>query len=187
MLSRDGVSGTTLRAVASEARVVLGTLQYVFPTKEQLITAVIQDVTEEVSAVFRTTQTHAGLEHALRHGLETYWRQLVVDDPEVALMRHELFAYALRTTGLENLARWQMEAYIRIVAQWAQEAGSRAGEVCAVPFDTLARVLVGNVMGLVLQYLSDRDRARSQRDLQAITDILVALADVRAAPGMAGG
>ena len=183
VLSRDGVAGTTLRAVAGEAEVVLGTLHYVFPTKELLITAVIQDVTEEVSAIFRTTETGSGLEHALRHGLETYWRQLVVDDPELALMRHELFAYTLRTPGLEDLARWQMEGYTRIVAEWCQEAASRAGEVCSVPFDTLARVLVGNVMGLVLHYLGDRDRARSQRDLRAVAEMLVSLAAVHPASG----
>ena len=176
VLRRDGVATTTLRAVATEARVSIGTLYYVFPTKEQLITAVIEDVTEEVSAVFRAATTDAGLDHAIRNGLDSYWEQLVVNDPQLALMRHELFGYALRTPGLEPMARWQMEGYTRIVAEWAQQAASDAGDTCAVPFDTLARVLVANVMGLVLHYLSDHDKARSQRDLHAVADMLVALA-----------
>ena len=182
VLSRDGVAGTTLRAVAAEAKVPLGTLHYVFPSKEQLITAVIEDVTDEVSAVFRAAETDAGLEHAIRHGLDNYWRQLVVNDPQLALMRHELFVYALRTPGLEDLARWQIEGYTRIVAEWIQKAASNAGEVCAVPFDTLARVLVGSVMGIVVQYLSDHDRARSQRDLHTVTEMLIHHAAVHPAP-----
>ena len=97
-------------------------------------------------------------------------------------MRHELFVYALRTPGLEHLARWQIEGYTRIVAEWCQQAASNAGEVCAVPFDTLARALVGGVMGIVLEYLSDHDATRSQRDLQAVTDMLVRLAAPRPAP-----
>ena len=181
VLCRDGVAGTTLRAVAAEAEVPLGTLHYVFPSKEQLITAVLEDITEEVSAVFRAAEVDAGLEHAIRHGLENYWKQLVVNDPQLALMRHELFVYALRTPGLESLARWQIEGYIRIVAEWCQQAASNAGETCAVPFDTLARVLVGSVIGIVLQYLSDHDKARSQRDLHAATDMLVRLARPRPA------
>ena len=176
VLARDGVAGTTLRAVAAEAKVPLGTLHYVFPSKEQLITAVLDDTTEEVARVFRATEAHAGLEHAIRHGLDNYWKQLVVDNPHLALMRHELFLYALRTPGQEHLARLQIEGYIRIVAQWCQQAASEAGEICAVPFDTLARALVGSVMGLVLEYLSDQDEARSQSDLQTATDMLVRLA-----------
>ena len=80
-----------------------------------------------------------------------------------------------------------MDGYTRIVAEWSQQGASNAGEACAVPFDTLARVLVGGVRGLVLQYLSDHDRARSQRDLQALTQMLVNLAAVRPAPGTARG
>lgn len=181
VLCRDGVPGTTLRAVAAEANVPLGTLHYVFPSKELLLTAVLEDVREEVSAVFEAAETGAGLEHALRDGLGRYWAQLVVDEAPLALMRHELFVHALRTPGLERLARWQIEGYTRIVAEWCQEAAGGAGEVCAVPFDLLARALVGGVLGLVLHYLSDGDRDRSSRDLQALSEMLVRLAAVRPA------
>ena len=181
VLSRDGVAGTTLRAVAAEAKVPLGTLHYVFPSKELLITAVIQDVTDEVSAVFSAAETDGGLDHAIRHGLDNYWKQLVINDPQVALMRHELFLYALRTPGQQNLARWQIEGYTRIVAEWSQQAANNAGEVCAVPFDTLARAHVASVMGIVLGYLADHDKARSQRDLHALADMLVSLAAPRPA------
>ena len=65
-------------------------------------------------------------------------------------MQHELVIYALRTPGLENLARWQFERYSRVVAAWCQEAATSAGESCAVPFETLARLLVAQNIGLVL-------------------------------------
>jgi AcrR family transcriptional regulator len=182
VLSREGVAGTTLRAVATEAHVSLGTLYYIFPAKEQMITAVLEDVREEVSAVFEAADVDAGLGQAIRHGLESYWKQLVINDPQLALMRHELFAYALRTPGQQHLARWQIDGYTRIVAQWCQQAASNAGEVCAVPFDNLARAVVGGVMGTVLQYLSDQDMTRSQRDLHTLMDMLVALAAPRPAP-----
>ena len=182
VLCRDGVAGTTLRAVAAEASVPLGTLHYVFPTKELLITAVLEDIRDEVSAVFEATKTGAGLEAAIRDVVQNYWKQLVIKDPALAVMRHELFVYALRTPGLENLARWQIEGYTRIVAEWSHEAAGKAGETCAVPLDTLARVLVGSVIGIVLHYLSDHDRTRSERDLRAATEMLVRLADVHPAP-----
>lgn len=186
VLSRDGVVGATLRAVAAEGQVPLGTLHYIFPAKEEMITAVLEDIRQEVSAVFQAAEIDAGLDHAIRHGLDNYWKQLVLNDPQLALMRHELFVFAMRTPGLENQARWQIEGYTRIVAQWCQQAANNAGEVCAVPFDTLARVLVGSVMGTVLEYLSDQDKARSARDLHAVMDMLIRLAAVRPASAAVG-
>src|SRR3954469_6926050 len=81
VLCRDGVAGTTLRAVAAEAAVPLGTLHYVFPSKEQLIVAVLEDGDREVSAVFGSLDTGAGLDHAVERGLQSYWEKLVVHDP----------------------------------------------------------------------------------------------------------
>ena len=182
VMIREGVGGTTLRAVATEADVPLGTLHYVFPSKELLLTAVIEHVMEEIAGLLaKSADTGHGLEHALRRGVEDYWARLVVGQSELHLMQHELVIYALRTPGLENLARWQFERYSRVVAAWCQDAASRAGESCAVPFDTLARLLVAQNIGLVLQYVSDPDEARAAKDVQTAIDLIVHLAGVRPA------
>lgn len=187
VLARDGVKGTTLRAVSAEAGVLLGTLQYVFPSKEQILTAVIEDVRDEISGILKAAgETDAGLDQAIRHGLKAYWQHVVVSDPGLPLMQHELFIYAVRTPALSHLARMQVSGYQRIVAEWCQQAANNAGEVCDVPFGTLARVLVGSVMGLVLQHLSDEDQARSQEDLDAVIEMLIRLAAVRPASSGAG-
>lgn len=187
VLCRDGVGGTTLRAVAAEAGVPLGTLHYVFPTKEQLLAGVVEDIRREVSDVFRVTPVDGGLAQALRDGVENYWQRLVVGQPALALMRHEVFIYALRSPGLERLARFQIEGYAQIVAEWCQAAAGAAGETCAVPFDVLGRVLVGSVIGIVLHYLADGDAQRSHRDLEAAKKMLVSLADIRPAAGRVEG
>ena len=74
-----------------------------------------------------------------------------------------------------------MEGYSRIVAEWCQEAANNAGEVCEVPFDVLARAIVGGTLGIAMQYLGDRDQARSLRDVEAVAEMVVRLADVRPA------
>jgi len=181
-LAREGVGRTSLRAVAAEADVPLGTLQYVFPSKERLLRAVIEDVVEEIAEVLKhSADLDGGLAHAIRQGLRTFWSQLVVDHSDLQLVQYELVTHALRTPGLESLARWQYERYSRIVAEWCQEAAHNAGEGCAVPFGRLARVLVASVDGLVLQHVCDPDAARSQDDLEAVIDMLIALADVQPA------
>ena len=179
VLTRDGVGRLTMRAVAKEAGVLLGTVTYVFPSKEMLLRAVIEDVVAGIAEVLKSslaTATGRGLEHAIREGVQRFWATLVEDQEGLQIIQYELVVYALRTPGLESMARWQYDRYARIVAAWCQEAASNAGETCAVPFDTLARVLVAAVDGLILQYVCDPDVTRSREDLQAVIEMLVSLA-----------
>ena len=184
VLIRDGVGRLTMRAVAAEASVLLGTVTYVFPSREMLLRAVIEDVVAGIAEVLKSSaDTGRGLEHAIRHGLGQFWATLVEDREGLQIIQYELTIYALRTAGLESLARWQYERYARIVAAWCQEAASNAGEICAVPFDTLARVLVAVVDGVILQYVCDPDMARSREDLQAVIDMVIGLASPAPAAG----
>jgi AcrR family transcriptional regulator len=185
VMARGGVAAASLRSVAAEAEVPLGTLQYVFPTKERLLRAVIEDVVDEIEAVFReSARVEGGLAHAIRHGLDAFWSQLVAEDLNLQIMQGELLNYALRTPGHEHLARWQYERYAAVVTDWCRRAADNAGEVCAVPFDRLARVVLAGVDGLILQYVSDPDPERARADLDDVIDMVIAHARIRpATPG----
>ncbi|WP_418059712.1 TetR/AcrR family transcriptional regulator [Pimelobacter simplex] len=181
-LAQEGVARTSLRAVAAEAGVPLGTMQYVFPSKEALLRAVIEDVVDEIVEVLRgTAEVDRGLEHAIRQGLAAFWDQLVSGHVSLQMMQYELTMYALRTAGQEELARWQYERYTAIVAEWFERAAHHAGETCAVPFDRLGRITVAALDGLILQHVCDPDRARSGTDLADVVEMIVRLADVRPA------
>ncbi|MGW4291079.1 TetR/AcrR family transcriptional regulator [Streptomyces sp. NPDC004673] len=180
VLARDGVGRTSLRAVATEAGVPLGTMQYVFPSKELLLRAVIEDLIGETAEVFRTAaDLDGGLEHAVRRGITEFWTRLVDGRPNLQVMQYELTNHALRTAGMESLARWQYERYTAVIADWCQQAAQRAGETCAVPFAQLARLVVSNLDGLIMQYVCDPNPARSRQDLEAVTEMLVGFAGVR--------
>jgi TetR/AcrR family transcriptional regulator, regulator of biofilm formation and stress response len=45
-----------------------------------------------------------------------------------------------------------------------------------VPFGRLARVIVAGLDGLILQYVCDPDESRSRADVEAMVDMVVALA-----------
>lgn len=109
VLVRDGVARTTMRAVADEAQIPLGTLQHVFPTKQKLLRAVIEDVVEEIAEVLRTSaDLDDGLEHAVRQGIRGFWNTLVVGHDNLQLVQFELVVQALRTPGLEDLSLIQI-------------------------------------------------------------------------------
>jgi AcrR family transcriptional regulator len=184
VMMRDGVARSSLRAIAEEAGIPLGTLQYVFPSKELLLRAVIEDVVEELAALLKEdVELAGGLEGAIRHGVSTFWSGLVAEERNLQLMQYELTTYALRTAGQEDLARWQYEQYCGVVAAWLQEAADNAGETSAVPYTRLARVMVAGIDGLILQRICDPDASRSREDLDAMLVGLVGLAGVREGRG----
>jgi TetR/AcrR family transcriptional regulator, regulator of biofilm formation and stress response len=179
VMERSGVAGATLRAVASEAGVPLGTLQYVFPTRELLLRAVIEDVVEEIAQVLAGSMpTEGGLANAVRVGLHAFWDSLVTDRVPLQLMQGELLAYSLRTPGLEHLAAWQYERYRSLVADWCRRSAEDAGERVSLPYERLASVLLAGLDGLVLQYVSDPDDARAREDLEAVVEMVVARAGI---------
>jgi len=179
VLAREGVANTSLRAVAAEGEVPLGTLQYVFPTRELLLRAVIEDVATEIGQVLADSiQTGDGLAHAIRHSLRAFWTQLAAE-VNLQIMQYELTMYALRTDGQQDLARWQYQSYADVVAQWCESAASNAGEVSAIPYPRLARVMLASVDGLIMQYVCDPDDERAQADLETTIDMLIALAAPR--------
>lgn len=175
-LARDGVARTSLRAVAAEAGLPLGTMQYVFPTKELLLRAVIEDVVDEIADVLKSlADADHGLEHALQTALRSFWNQLVEAHGDLQLMQYELTVYSLRAAGQEELARWQYERYAAVIAEWCRLAASNAGETCPIPFEKLARIILAGMDGLVLQHVCDRDQKRSREDLETLIEAVVAL------------
>lgn len=180
VLVRDGVARTTMRAVADEAQIPLGTLQHVFPTKQKLLRAVIEDVVEEIAEVLRTSaDLDAGLEHAVRQGIRGFWNTLVVGHDNLQLVQFELVVQALRTPGLEDLARWQYERYVDVVAYWCEQAAARAQETVAIGYRSIARTILAGIDGLIVQYVVDPDPARADEDLDTLITMILEAAAVR--------
>lgn len=174
--ARDGVSRSSLRAVAAEADVPLGTLQHVFPTKEQLLRAVVEDVVEEIADVLAgTADAEHGLAHAIRTGVTGFWQTLVAGRRDLQVMQYELTLHALRTPGYDDLARRQYARYTEVVADWCARAAGADTPPRVTP-DRLARLMVAGVDGLILQYASDPDPARAEADVDLLIEALVAVA-----------
>jgi len=185
VITRDGVVGTTVRAVAQEAAIPLGTLQYVFPTKQQLLRAVIEDLVEEIASNLQSSVPRgADPEYVIGQGIRTFWNDLVVGDAEgMQLVQYELTTYALRTAGLEDLARWQYERYIDVVATWLQRAAGGGAEENGTDSRRLARLIVASVDGLILQYVVNPNPDRGREDIEALITMIGRHAGVRPAIG----
>lgn len=166
VLSRVGVPSTTLRAVAAEAELPLGTLQYAFATKDALMRAVIERVVDEVTTALRAdVDVSQGVANALHHGVFSFWHRLVEHSVGLQTMQYELTTYAIRSDNHSDLARLQYQRYSSTVADFCRDAAQAADEQCAIDFDVLGRLVLACVDGLILQYVADSDDARAEADL----------------------
>ncbi len=183
VLSDVGVSGTTLRAVAAEAETPLGTLHYVFPSRDQLLRAVIATVIDDVlDAVQADLEPDRGVAHAIRHSVRNFWDKLVEGDVGLQIMQYELAMYSARTEDAGSLARLQYDQYTTLVTEFYRRAADAAGERCAVDFDTLGRLSLAMVDGLIIQYVTKPDTVRARGDLDRAVDMIVQFADPQPAP-----
>lgn len=174
VLGRQGMAGGTLRAVAAEAGVALGTVHYVFPSKEQLLRAVLEDVVEEISDIIRDAAGNAtDVESGILAGARTVWSRVVEPNPEQQLMQYELSMWALRTAGMTELAQWQFDRYLDLLTTHWDQLAAAVGVTYAVPTDQLARLQLAGADGLLLQYLVTRDSERFMSDLEALFSQLV--------------
>ena len=104
LIASSGFEGLRTRDVAARARVNIATLHYYFPTKENLIEAVVGHALQR----FRSTlQPHDSAAEQLRDHFRAL-RRLLVREPQLAAVMGEL---ALRSSRDPALARILEDAY----------------------------------------------------------------------------
>lgn len=178
VLTEVGVPAMTLRAVAREADIPLGTLHYVFPSKEQLLNAILSTVMEQsVAAIRETLITDQGVEHAIRQGVADFWDTLASGGIGLQILQYELATYSLRADANHGLARAEFEYNSALITELYERAAEAAGERCAIGYDSLGRITLAVVDGLLFQYIARPDPDRASRDLGHAIDMLVLLAD----------
>ncbi|MFB7719296.1 TetR/AcrR family transcriptional regulator [Nocardia sp. NPDC056100] len=180
VIARDGVAGTTTRAIAGEAGLSLATLHYVFAGKDEVLAAVLEALLEEGKRALEASTPQAGdapigLADALYHLARTYW-QGIRSDPGTQRVQYELTLYAMRTPQAAHLGRALYEYYLEATETLIRDACERAGETPRTPVRDLAHLAVSGIDGILLQYLVLDDDEQARRSLDNLIHGILALA-----------
>lgn len=182
VIARDGVAGATTRAVVAEAGMSLASLHYAFPSRDQLLEAVVEEVTDQErraaeAGLLPGAGTATGtLADVLRDGLDRYVDTLVAD-PERELALLELALYAMRTPGHRAAVVAQYAVYDESARASLTAAARATGSRWTVPLDDAARALVTITDGLTTTWLADRDTDAARRTARFAATALAALAE----------
>ncbi len=177
VLAREGLAETTTRKIAAEAGINQATLLYHFGSKDDLLFAVLQEMMRATQDIaLQSVPEASDLRGAVAGAIRAFWGQ-VEATPELQIMQYELTLYALRNPDAAWLAREQYAGYSRVVEALLRETYAAAGQTSAIPFDALARFIVGGLDGIILQFVSDRDPARARGDVEYLIGAVIALAE----------
>lgn len=157
LLAREGIQASSVRRIAEEAGVPLGTMNYCFGSKRALLAEVIQVLNAEpLEGVLDSVEPGQTAAQAFRAALRAAWR-IVEQAPDHQLLSYELNAHALRDPQLAGLAQEQHERYLATLAGLLSTAAERIGAVWTVPVQDMARMVAAVTTGVTLAWLNDRD------------------------------
>jgi AcrR family transcriptional regulator len=177
VLAREGIAETTTRKIAAEAEVNQAMLRYYFGSKDDLLFAVLQEMTRQTREVVQqATLSGHDLSTRLREGLLRFWQHFE-SQPALQIMQYELTLYALRNPASAWLARQQYDGYCAVVELLFADHFATTDQKSALPLPDLARFVVAGIDGLILQFVSAPDPARARRDLENIIQAVLRLAE----------
>jgi len=170
VMTRDGVTKATTRAISSEAEVSLSVFHYCFESKQELLEAVIQTIVRHtVTPAKATIEPGADLQATIRSALGAYWTH-VQANPEEHLLTYEVTQYCLRHPDFVDVARAQYDHYTRAYIEVFEQMRELLGAESAWPIPVLANYLASVIDGLTLNWLAQRDGAHADEVLDAIAE-----------------
>jgi AcrR family transcriptional regulator len=156
VLARQGYARTSLLDIAREARMSKGALHYHFPSKEELVSKVLESALESIAN--RTLDAWVASSgdpiQALRSSVRELWFVRRARTDEVAVVA-DLMAQALYDDSLKP----QLAGYFRVAAQQVTRTLvphlDSMGLRLRVPGELVPRILVGLLDGLAMQHYVD--------------------------------
>jgi len=159
LVARHGIAAASTRAITAEAGMSLASFHYVFPSRDALLAEVIERALErEIDAQSLVPYDGLTLEERVYRAFLTSL-QLLAADAGTELAMFELMNHALRTPGLEPLARRQYERYWDVAEALVIETGAQWSR----PAREIAQIVVSLNDGISLAWLATRDHEAAQR------------------------
>ncbi|MEU7502500.1 TetR/AcrR family transcriptional regulator [Streptomyces griseofuscus] len=179
LMTREGVTAGSTRAIAAELGVAQATVHYTFGTKEDLYRAVMEQLTGDLIAqVERAAPQDAGFEETIAAMAGALWRSVEEEASGYQLLT-ELAMLALRTPRLFEARTAHYQQVNEVTERIFTETASRTGYALAQPAGLVARFFLSGFDGLAMQRLYVPEEPADDTGLRALIAATVALAGGR--------
>ena len=168
-LAKIGYGATTVTVVADAAKVSRGGMTHQFPSKSDLMLAVVEAVYEKDAGQYRSAAAELSPHQFIQSLPATMWD--VISQPSgIAVM--EIMMASRSDRDLADKLRTVQRALDVRAHQWIIERLESAGLHDRPDGEALHRLSVAAVRGLVMEGLFRRDRAGIERSVEILKDIM---------------
>jgi AcrR family transcriptional regulator len=171
----EGLEAATVRRIAQEANVPLGTVHYCFGSKAALISAVADSIEQPTIdvALLEALPTDEALLAAFR----AYWEQ-IGSDRRRQLLIYELLAHLSRgDDDSREIARKLLDRAYGAVLGALRAYAEDLGRELPVEPDVLARLVIAVTDGVSLAWIVTSDDAQAQAVMETFARLLAAAID----------
>lgn len=171
----EGLDAATVRRIAQEADVPLGTVHYCFGSKAALISAVADSIEQPTIdvALLETLPTDQALMAAFR----AYWEQ-IGSDRRRQLLIYELLAHLSRgDEDSRKIARKLLDRAYGAVLDALRAYAADLGRELPVEPDVLARLIIAVTDGVSLAWIVTSDDTQAQSVMDTFARLLAAAFD----------
>lgn len=174
VVAREGVAAASTRRIANEAKLPAAVVHYCFHSVDELIDALMVVVFEEATSVATVAlRSRGAVDKSLRDALHRMWANYRAE-PSRHKVAFELVAYALRRPAAAEIARRHQGRLGQLAERFLAEVADANGTRWQVPAAVLGRALLSTMDGVLLNWLVDRDDARTEAALDWLATSLAA-------------
>ncbi len=184
--ARSGIDAVTVRAVAREAGVSLGTVHYCFDDKDELLhemgRALVGVAVDPVRGSMPDSGDFRSVVHAAADGLMVGLRTM----EGRRVLSFELSTAGARSAAMNDVARVHIAQVDDMAVGVLTELAERAGVTYRIDVSLLARIVVAFIDGIELRWLVERDDDATLAAFHELADVVASYsqpAPVSAADG----
>lgn len=169
---REGLDNTTVRRIATEAGVSLGTVHYCFDSKRALLEAMVEAIaSRDIEAATLELPDDVSPADAIRAAFRYYWSISGAQADHQRLV-YELVAFLVRQDDPgPELARRIFATNYAIVHEFVEMFQTRWAKDLGVPTEVVERMVIALTDGVALAWLADGDDTKALAVLDAFADL----------------
>lgn len=176
---REGLEVATVRRIADEAGVALGTVHYCFGSKRALLEAVVDSITQPTIEI--DVPVEATPAEVIEAAFNAYWTDAGSNRERQQLV-YELISHLLRQEDRgPELARTIFRRAYDVVETFITEHGQQFADRLPGDPETIARMVVAITDGVALAWITDGDDEAALRVLHTVSALFGAALSARPA------
>lgn len=170
---RDGVEAVTVRQVAREAGISLGTVHYCFDDKEALLRAMGRAIAVAASQPVLDALDAGDDAETLAEAAAKSLLTGLKENRHMRLLTFEFATSGARTPVLREVAQSHLHQSIEMTREYLDRLARKAGVEYRVDMGFLARIVAQLIDGIELAWLIEKDDAAAQASFDELARLVV--------------